>query len=184
MLWSASEYTILFTTNLHLYEIYFFRVRHCSTPGVARITGSLVWPILAMWLAWSQQISSMSCNDIWYMHLYKVLWCAVKILLCTTNDHTHNRNITKWGWTTVNSVNWPWIWVLYTLRLIRRPLLENPMLKFMPVSKNFQSWGYVYKHRLPLTPAWMNNNIHFKVWDDITNNSRTSRVQPFKCGNG
>ena len=41
-----------------------------------------------------------------------------------------------------------------------------------------------YKHGLTLVPVWINNYIHYKVWDEITYVSQTSVMQPLKFGNG
>ena len=35
-------------------------------------------------------------------------------------------------------------------------------------SGQYYSMGPIYWHALPLMPAWISNNMHYKKWDEIT----------------
>ena len=40
-----------------------------------------------------------------------------------------------------------------------------------------RSWGPICSHVLTLIPAWIINDIHYEVWDEITNSFPTLVVQ-------
>ena len=42
-----------------------------------------------------------------------------------------------------------------------------------------ESWCPLSGHSLILIPVWMSNNIHYRVWDEITYPFPNSTVQPF-----
>ena len=39
---------------------------------------------------------------------------------------------------------------------------------FIDFSQSISISGPFHYHGLTLIPAWINNNIHYKVWDEIT----------------
>ena len=45
---------------------------------------------------------------------------------------------------------------------------DVPYVLMATESRNVDSRGPFYLHGLTLTPAWISNYMHYKVWDEIT----------------
>ena len=44
--------------------------------------------------------------------------------------------------------------------------------------------GPFYQRELTLIPAWMSNHIHYKMWNELSINSKTPTVTQLKFRNG
>ena len=70
---------------------------------------------------------------------------------------------------------WPRIACFVTVHLNRLPLQW---------ATSQTIWGPFYSCGLTLIPAWINNHMTSKMWDEITYPFPTSMVAPLKFGNG
>ena len=62
--------------------------------------------------------------------------------------------------------------------------LDNVSISVSAGQRNHVFRGLFYSYRSPLIPAWINNHIKYKVWDEITYPFPNFNAQPLKFGNG